>query len=644
MTRAKTRTRRRARQEIDGPESIQKAINALGLDWGRQDCPICALGSSGRGGTLSIRQEGWHCFRCVFPDGVPAGGSTGVGLLAFATETDFGPARARLGYKQGAGRRGGRARAVRKQPRQVPRLPETDPEVNEVLSALLELCDEMCGRGVVFPGLSPEACNTYALRRLPVDVALLYQRLRGDEGFSDDLLIKAGLCAKTSKGGIADVLMHYHGLPALAPVVFPYLDAKGRCAHISARPSLPSRLIEPAGRPGCPKSINCGRVPIPFGLWQLQERQLQAGKAPMVFICEGEPDALKVSEKFKPEGDSAGAVGLAIPGAGSWQHRFIRAIPKGAQAINALDSDPGGDNGTRRLVRSYETFKLTPPQRLQFPRGADIWDELEGGWQTKGTLTSVLRGLRERGICYRDPDSGEVEHIDPLWRLSSDGRIQGGVTSYSKGRGDKDGQGRPRRSRLDLVPAVDGWVWVKADWKAIEPRIALALLTRLRLWTEPLPEGVDPYGWLAPGVPRGKVKGAVNKINNGGGVDIDTPRMLTFYQAVREGSRSVGTPTRTLRGMRGGAVGEGLLTAYAKPYAAFGALVKITASDALHGAVRELDRTLPEWAHVGHVIHDEIWLACDPNHKTQAAPLLIEAMEAQGPRIGLHLPAKLDND
>ena len=317
-----------------------RVAELLGLDGNgkRYWCPSCQPEGAAEHRTpdLSVRHEGWRCFKC---------GDTGdsIALVQAVTGDTFPAALDRLGALLGI-HTGEAPRTAPVRPKPLPQ-PKAPPELYE---AFIDGCRPLPDPVIAWmkaKAITSAVVETSGLRFCGRELPDLLGKLRNK--FPAEQVAASGL----------ESLMHYHARRA-GFVVFPY-RYHGRPVALKCRPPLPKAEAE---RRGLSRFMQCGSLSVPFGV-----DLLEGHPGETVVLCEGETDTLAAL--------SAGAVAIGIPGARAFKRSWVELL-RGRCVRLAFDPDEGGQEGTATIADLLEQDEQPRPERLPLPGGMDMSDYL----------------------------------------------------------------------------------------------------------------------------------------------------------------------------------------------------------------------------------------------------------------------------
>ncbi|MGL1904132.1 MAG: toprim domain-containing protein [Fibrobacterales bacterium] len=132
------------------------------------------------------------------------------------------------------------------------------------------------------------------------------------------------------------------------PLIFPYLNRKGRPVYFQAR-SIEAGIQ--------PKELNIkGPISIPYNAQLLNE------KPGIVFLCEGVIDALTMITKNFPT--------IGVPGVSSFKSEWF-VLFKNKNVFIAFDADSAGKNAAERLHAQFSECGIAS-SIISLPEGEDI--------------------------------------------------------------------------------------------------------------------------------------------------------------------------------------------------------------------------------------------------------------------------------
>jgi hypothetical protein len=247
-------------------------------------------------------------------------------------------------------------------------------------------------------------------------------------------------------------------------------------------------------------------------------------------------------------------------------------------------------------------------------------------------LRHLLAKLNRRGI--------RVDGTLVYPRISV-GTLTGRVTYQNPGL-----QGTPKSDRARrFAPVVAGRVFVRADFGQIEPRILLTILRRRGLvsWDA----GEDLYRVLIgdSSVSRDEVKVIVNKLINGGRVDLAATGRLAEFLSATEAYRDSLAGDARAEGYVLTLAGRRIAIGVAEPNfrgKAVNRVVQGTAADIFNRAAVAVDAAIAENrlpAAVAFLLFDELWVEADPGDE-RIVPLVRAAMEAAALADEVLVPVK----
>jgi hypothetical protein len=159
--------------------------------------------------------------------------------------------------------------------------------------------------------------------------------------------------------------------------------------------------------------------------------------------------------------------------------------------------------------------------------------------------------------------------------------------------------------------------------------------------------GDDLYRDLADAVDRDTAKRVVNKLINGGRPDFEaTGRLAEFTAAVEDYRAELAADART-RGQVATLAGRVIpLAADEANHAgkAVNRVVQGTAADVFNGAVVAIGRALGRLGDVAFLLHDELWVECDPADAEVVAALVRAEMMTAALGLGVYVPVRIDPD
>jgi hypothetical protein len=250
-------------------------------------------------------------------------------------------------------------------------------------------------------------------------------------------------------------------------------------------------------------------------------------------------------------------------------------------------------------------------------------------------MAAFLERLRARGLVL----NGRLVH--PRIGISTvTGRIGYGAPAL---------QNLPKATRLAcLGPVVAGRVFVRADYREIEPRILLAILRQRGLidWDP----GEDLYRTLAGDqADRDEVKTAVNALINGGRPPTrPTGRLAEFIQAVEVYRRELAQQARDTGFVVTLAGRHILLAADELNHGGkcVNRVVQGTAADIFHSAVLRVTGALETEglpADVAFLLFDEAWVEADPACVPRVVEVVSGEMEGAACDLGVEVPVRIDS-
>jgi hypothetical protein len=346
-------------------------------------------------------------------------------------------------------------------------------------------------------------------------------------------------------------------------------------------------------------------------------------------VCEGEFDCLLLTQEL---GDIAPVVTF---GSASSQPNTndVAAMLAAPVWYVAHDADDAGDAaGSDWLDRAPRARRVRPPVGKDWTESHFSGVNLRRWWQDRIALEVFMARVQSHGIRL----DGQI--VNPRIGI---GTITGRV-AYR----DPALQGLSKADRLArLTPATEGRVFVRADYRECEPRILHAVLQRRGLigWDA----GDDLYRILAPEGDRDTIKTAVNAIINGGRPEPGaTGRLAEFTAAVETYRADLAADARS-RGHVLTLAGNPIpLAADVANHAgkAVNRVIQGTAADIFNSAAVNLDSALGPLGKVTFLLHDEIWIECDPGDTLAVATLVRAGMESAAMALGVHIPVRIEPD
>jgi DNA primase len=284
-------------------------------------------------------------------------------------------------------------------------IPERDPRAVEVAdrrARLIEVTEEAARwfRLQLKTGAAAEARAYLERRRLPTAAQerweigwapdqrqALFQMLT-QKGFDPDLIIAAGVCARTDGGAVYD---RFRGR-----IIFPIRDARGRCISFGGRsldPDAPAKYLNGPET----ELFDKGR-----SLYNHGPAREAAGKGRPLIVAEGYMDVIALSEAGFP--CTVAPLGTAVT---EDQLRLIWRIH--AEPIIALDGDAAGIRAAQRVV-DLALPLLEAGQGLRFAT-------LPGGMDPDDLIRAEGPGAMQRVL------GGAAPMVQLLWQKETEGKV-----------------------------------------------------------------------------------------------------------------------------------------------------------------------------------------------------------------------------